>query len=323
MAPEGRKAFCDQASRGARVTATEMTTAETTTDTWACERTAEIAPARDMTPRTGQFIGVTSSSVCPPARARCGTGLRGSGLERVATHAATSPADISAAPVPDTRDVDVLRKVAATCRACPLWRNATQTVFGEGPARARVLVVGEQPGDQEDRAGHPFVGPAGRLLDRAFEAAGVDRSALFITNAVKHFKWVPRGKRRLHEKPNSLELAACRPWLEAEIRAVQPEVIVCLGATAARAVVGRVVRVLSERGQRLDTDFGVPALITIHPSALLRLRDRSEAAAAFDALVADLKKIEAAPAGAARASTPRRTRAPKRKRAAVVTAARG
>lgn len=221
----------------------------------------------------------------------------------MATRTATSPADISAAPVPGTRDLRALRAAAASCRACPLWRNATQTVFGEGPARARVLVVGEQPGDQEDRAGHPFVGPAGRLLDQAFEAAGVDRDTLFITNAVKHFKWVPRGKRRLHEKPASLELAACRPWLEAEIRAVRPEVIVCLGATAARTVIGRVVRVLSERGRWLETEFGVPALITVHPSSLLRLRDRQEAAAAFDELVADLRKIEADMAGASRATT--------------------
>jgi uracil-DNA glycosylase len=199
--------------------------------------------------------------------------------------------DCSPAPVPDSRDLRVLRRAAAVCQACPLWRRATQTVFGEGPARARVLVVGEQPGDQEDQAGHPFVGPAGQLLDRALQAAGIDRRTLFVTNAVKHFKWVERGRRRLHEKPAALELAACRPWLEAEVRAVRPELIVCLGATAARTVLGRVVRVLSERGRQFPTQFGPPALVTVHPSSLLRLRDRTEADAAFEAFVADLRRM--------------------------------
>jgi uracil-DNA glycosylase len=199
--------------------------------------------------------------------------------------------DRSPAPVPDSRDLRVLRRAAAVCQACPLWRRATQTVFGEGPARARVLVVGEQPGDQEDQAGHPFVGPAGQLLDRALQAAGIDRRTLFVTNAVKHFKWVERGRRRLHEKPAALELAACRPWLEAEVRAVRPELIVCLGATAARTVLGRVVRVLSERGRQFPTQFGPPALVTVHPSSLLRLRDRTEADAAFEAFVADLRRM--------------------------------
>jgi uracil-DNA glycosylase len=195
------------------------------------------------------------------------------------------------APVPDSRDLRVLRRAAAVCQACPLWRRATQAVFGEGPARARVLVVGEQPGDQEDQAGHPFVGPAGQLLDRALQAAGIDRRTLFVTNAVKHFKWVERGRRRLHEKPAALELAACRPWLEAEVRAVRPELIVCLGATAARTVLGRVVRVLCERGRQFPTELGPPALVTVHPSSLLRLRDRTEADAAFDAFVADLRRM--------------------------------
>lgn len=215
--------------------------------------------------------------------------------------------EVARAPVPETRDLAKLRAAAAGCRACPLWRTGTQTVFGEGPARARVLLVGEQPGDQEDRAGHPFVGPAGGLLDRALEEAGIDRGTLFVTNAVKHFKWVARGKRRLHEKPATLELAACRPWLESEVRAVRPELIVCLGATAARSVVGRVVRVLTERGQRLPTEFGVEALITVHPSALLRLRDRTEADAAFAALVRDLELIRDQPRRKAKKAPSKKT----------------
>ncbi|HYP15837.1 MAG TPA: UdgX family uracil-DNA binding protein [Opitutus sp.] len=199
----------------------------------------------------------------------------------------------SPAPVPPTRDLGALRDAAATCRACPLWRNATCTVFGGGPANARIVVVGEQPGDQEDRAGQPFVGPAGQLFDRALQAAGLQRSSLYVTNAVKHFKWTPRGKRRLHQKPNAREIAACRPWLEAELAAVQPELIVCLGSTAAQSVLQTPVRVLETRGQRLPTSFGAPALITVHPSSLLRLPTSADQAAAFDAFVADLKLLAA------------------------------
>jgi uracil-DNA glycosylase family protein len=202
-----------------------------------------------------------------------------------------SPDEFEPAPVPDTRDLGRLRRAAGSCRACPLWRHATCTVFGEGPADARIVLVGEQPGDQEDRAGEPFVGPAGKLLDRALEAAGVDRRTLYLTNAVKHFKWEPRGKRRLHQKPNAREVAACRPWLEAELRAIEPALIVCLGATAARSVVGTGVRVLSERGGRRETGFGVPALITVHPSSLLRLPPGSDAEAAFKDFVRDLRRI--------------------------------
>lgn len=209
--------------------------------------------------------------------------------------AGTTPdRETSAAPVPDTRDLTTLHAAAAGCRACPLWKTGTQTVFGEGDAPARILVVGEQPGDREDRAGRPFIGPAGQLLDQALEAAGLERRSLYVTNAVKHFKWVARGKRRLHEKPDSLELAACRPWLEAEVRAVGPEAILCLGATAARAVCGRAVKVLSERGTWRESVFGVPALVTVHPAALLRLRDRSQFEPAFAELVADLKKLSPA-----------------------------
>ncbi len=198
------------------------------------------------------------------------------------------------APVPATQDLNELRQAVGGCRACPLWQNASCAVFGEGRPTARVMLVGEQPGDQEDRAGRPFVGPAGQLLNRALAEAGVDRAQLYVTNAVKHFKWTPRGKRRLHENPNDLELAACRPWLQAEVRAINPKLIVCLGASAARSVLGRSIRVLAERGTLQPSTFGRPALVTVHPSMLLRLPDPTEAKAAFAHFVADLKIIHAA-----------------------------
>ena len=227
--------------------------------------------------------------VKPVLRLRFGT--RAIFLSRMASQTTPRPRARTPAVVPKTRSVHALREAALSCRACPLWKRGTQTVFGEGRAHARIMAVGEQPGDREDRAGRPFVGPAGRLLDRALEAAGIDRDRLYVTNAVKHFKWVARGKRRLHEKPAALELAACRPWLVAEVEAVQPQVILCLGATAARSVLGRTVRVLAERGQRLETEFAIPALVTVHPSALLRIRDREQAELAFNDLVADLRKL--------------------------------
>lgn len=200
-------------------------------------------------------------------------------------------AEVTAIAIPTTRDLGVLRAAAATCRGCPLWKNATCTVFGEGHPGARIAVVGEQPGDQEDRAGRPFVGPAGQLFNRALLAAGVDREQLYVTNAVKHFKWEPRGKRRLHQKPNAREVAACRPWLAAELEALQPDLIVCLGATAAQSVLERPVRVLAERGRTFPSDFGAPALITVHPSSLLRLPEGTDAAAAFDRFVEDLRQM--------------------------------
>jgi uracil-DNA glycosylase len=196
------------------------------------------------------------------------------------------------APVPDSDDWESVRAAAKTCRACPLWKNATCVVFGEGPAKAKVLVVGEQPGDQEDLAGRPFIGPAGKLFDRALEAAGVDRSKVYVTNAVKHFKWEPRGKRRLHQKPNAREMAACRPWLEKEIELLRPKLIVCLGATAANSVIGSGIKVTKERGRTHPTGFDIPALVTVHPSSLLRQPDRSKADDDFAAFVADLKKIK-------------------------------
>jgi uracil-DNA glycosylase family protein len=163
-----------------------------------------------------------------------------------------------------------LREAAADCRACPLWKVGTQTVFGEGPPAADLMLVGEQPGDREDREGRPFVGPAGRLLDQALEEAGIDRTRVYVTNAVKHFKWTARGKRRIHAKPNWSEVAACRPWLDSELEVVRPDVLVCLGATAAQALLGRTFRVTKQRGERVESDLAPHVLATIHPSAILR-----------------------------------------------------
>jgi DNA polymerase len=175
--------------------------------------------------------------------------------------------------VPATHSIARLRAAAAECEGCELFRRATQTVFGEGPATARLMLVGETPGDQEDLAGHPFVGAAGRLLDDLLAEAGIDRRKTYVTNAVKHFKWEPRGKRRLHAKPSSREIAACRPWLEAEIASIEPELIVCLGATAAQGLLGRDFRITRQRGKILPGDDGRRILATYHPSAVLRAPD--------------------------------------------------
>lgn len=187
-----------------------------------------------------------------------------------------------------------LREAAKACRDCPLWETATQTVFGEGSARSEVMLVGECPGDQEDLQGHPFVGPAGRLLDRALAEAGVDRKTVYLTNAVKHFKWEPRGKRRLHKTPAQREIDACRQWLEGEIRVIRPRVIGCLGATAAKALLGPGFRVSTHRGRFVTSPHAGFVFATFHPSALLRLRDESERAAAFRQLVEDLSLIRKA-----------------------------
>jgi len=187
--------------------------------------------------------------------------------------------------VPDSRSLAELASAAATCRGCELYRDATQTVFGTGPARAAVLLVGEQPGDVEDRRGEPFVGPAGRVLWRCVEEAGIPKRSLFATNAVKHFKHEVRGKRRIHQRPGTAEVVACHPWLDAEVRAVRPRVIVALGATAARSVLGRSVPVAKSRDRVLDAD-GVPVIVTYHPAAALRADDAAEEIRA--ALVADL-----------------------------------
>lgn len=175
--------------------------------------------------------------------------------------------------IPERATLDALRAAAAGCRACPLWQGATQTVFGEGLRRSRVVLVGEQPGDQEDRQEHPFVGPAGRELDGALEAAGIDRGDVYVTNVVKHFKFKARGKRRIHQRPAAEEIAACRPWLEAELEVVAPELVVCLGATSAKALLGSGFRVTRDSGVVLESKLGYPALGTIHPSAILRAPD--------------------------------------------------
>ncbi|HVS53994.1 MAG TPA: UdgX family uracil-DNA binding protein [Opitutaceae bacterium] len=195
-----------------------------------------------------------------------------------------------AAPrIPPRPTLVSLREAAAKCRACPLWRTATQTVFGEGPAKARVVFVGEQPGDREDVGGRPFVGPAGRLLDEALVAAGITREEVYVTNAVKHFKWAPAGKRRLHHKPNAREIAACRPWLEAELAVLRPEVVVALGATAAQDLRGAAFRVTRERGKVFrDVTWAGAFLATIHPSAILRMA-AADRAAALAEFIADLK----------------------------------
>ena len=172
------------------------------------------------------------------------------------------------------RTLSGLRRAVRDCRGCDLWRNATQAVFGEGLARARVMLVGEQPGDKEDLAGHPFVGPAGRVLDEALEAAGIDRKQVYVTNAVKHFKWKARGKRRIHDKPNAVELAACRPWLDGELRFVAPRVLVPLGATAAQALLGRSFKVTQRRGEPIEgTGLAEYVVATVHPSSILRAPD--------------------------------------------------
>ena len=186
------------------------------------------------------------------------------------------------------------RTVAKDCRACDLWKCGTQTVFGEGSSKARVMLIGEQPGDREDIEGKPFVGPAGALLDRALAAAGVDRDKTYITNAVKHFKWEPRGKRRIHKKPNALEIAACRSWLDLEIAIVQPDIVVCLGATAAQALLGRDFRVTRQRGQLLPFAGNQQVLATVHPSSILRAPDEAARDREFNLFVMDLRVATAA-----------------------------
>jgi uracil-DNA glycosylase len=186
-----------------------------------------------------------------------------------------------------------LREAAAGCRACELWRTGTQTVFGEGETRAEVMFVGEQPGDREDIEGRPFVGPAGRLLDQALERAGIERGQVYVTNVVKHFKWKPRGKRRIHQKPNAEEIAACRGWLEGELEAVKPRVLVCLGATAAQALLGRTFRVTRQRGEFVESPLAPLVTATVHPSSILRAENDEDREAAMDDFVRDLEKVAA------------------------------
>jgi uracil-DNA glycosylase family protein len=193
--------------------------------------------------------------------------------------------------IPDRPSIPKVRDVARDCKACDLYKRGTQTVFGEGPSRADVMMVGEQPGDAEDLAGHPFVGPAGKLLDRALEEAGIDRARVYVTNVVKHFKWEPRGKRRLHAKPNAKEIGACKPWLDTEIALVRPRVIVCLGATAAQALLGRGFKVTQQRGTFVPSALAPRVTATVHPSSILRAPDDESRRAEMAEFVKDLKTV--------------------------------
>lgn len=251
-----------------------------------------LSPCGTSLPRV-LMVQKTSTEIYRPRKPGSRFVARDAGIS------ARAPAKLRPATRPATRpsiadeSLDTVREEAAHCRACPLWRNATQTVFGEGAQNASIMLVGEQPGDQEDRAGRPFVGPAGRLLDRALAAAGVKREATYVTNAVKHFKFELRGKRRLHKKPNELEIRACHQWLERELSIVQPQLIVALGATAARAVFGRATAIEKNRGKvipaaQVETAHGADVLVTVHPSFLLRVPDEDRALA-FERFVADLK----------------------------------
>ncbi|MGZ4859195.1 MAG: UdgX family uracil-DNA binding protein [Candidatus Angelobacter sp.] len=204
---------------------------------------------------------------------------------------AKRPTRVAAVPIPDKPTLPALRAAAAGCKACDLWKLGTQTVFGEGSETALVMMVGEQPGDKEDLQGRPFVGPAGVVLDKALAAAGIERKDVYVTNIVKHFKWEPRGKRRLHKKPNALEISACRPWLDAEINAVKPQVLVLLGATAAQGIMGRQFRVTQHRGQWLESNIAPLVLATVHPSSILRAPDDESRHDEMRRFVADLKKV--------------------------------
>jgi uracil-DNA glycosylase family protein len=200
-----------------------------------------------------------------------------------------SEEDWRPAPVPETSSLKEVAEAAKKCTACHLYKRATQTVFGEGPKHATMLLIGEQPGDYEDVAGKPFVGPAGKIMDRALAEAGIDRKDVYVTNAVKHFKWEPRGKRRIHQKPNSREIAACKPWLEAELRLVKPKLVVCLGATAGQAIFGPSFRVTRERGKVLSSKLAPRVVATVHPSSLLRHPDEESREREFAHFVSDLR----------------------------------
>jgi DNA polymerase len=199
--------------------------------------------------------------------------------------------DKAQALVPIGRTVEELREEAKGCRGCDLWRRATQTVFGEGAARPKIMLVGEQPGNQEDQEGKPFVGPAGKLLDSALEEAGIDRGKIYVTNAVKHFKWEPRGKRRIHKKPSLAEINACHPWLDAEIAVLKPQVIVCLGATAAQALLGRAFRVTQQRGELMKSTLAPLVMATVHPSSILRAPDEETRHSEMQRFIQDLKQV--------------------------------
>jgi uracil-DNA glycosylase len=206
------------------------------------------------------------------------------GIKRTATVSATEF-------LPEERTLKTLRRAAQSCKGCDLYKNATQTVFGEGSQEAGVVFVGEQPGDQEDRQGRPFVGPAGRLLDKALAEARIPREQVYVTNAVKHFKWIWRGKRRLHQKPAIRQVAACRPWLEAELESVGPKIVICLGATAAQAVLGKSVPITKERGKFMDSSSGLLTFITIHPSAIYRQREKDQQEKEYRRFAEEMKLV--------------------------------
>jgi DNA polymerase len=196
--------------------------------------------------------------------------------------------------IPDRPTIDKVRAASKECEACDLYKIGTQTVFGEGSPKAALMLVGEQPGDSEDLAGHPFVGPAGKLLDRALQEAGIDRAQVYVTNVVKHFKWEPRGKRRIHKKPNAGEIGACRPWLDAEIALVKPRVLVCLGATAAQALLGRAFKVSTQRGTFVESPLAPLVTATVHPSSILRAPDDETRRAEMKRFIDDLRKVRRA-----------------------------
>ena len=243
-------------------------------------------------PRRGSRKDCHTAHVDPSAELRPCEPLR---VIRMGQRAERSRQDEAGAKefpvVPAINDLARLRDAAASCKVCPFSAHATQTIFGEGPASARVLLVGEQPGDQEDRVGRPFVGPAGAVLDRALAEAGVDRALCYVTNAVKHFKWEPRGKRRLHQKPSGRDIEVCRLWLESELRSVQPALLVCLGSTAVTSIFGAEVKVMRDRGGWRISRYGPETLITVHPSSVLRVLDPDLKQKAYADFVADLTLI--------------------------------
>ena len=216
---------------------------------------------------------------------------RKTGSHRKAGSHDPAPGEPVSELLPDRPTLPAVRDIATRCKACDLYKRGTQTVFGEGPRKATVMLVGEQPGDAEDLAGHPFVGPAGKLLDGALEQAGIDRRQVYVTNVVKHFKWEPRGKRRIHAKPNALEITACYPWLEAELTVVKPRVLVCLGATAAQALLGRAFRVSKQRGEIVESTLAPIVTATVHPSSILRAPDDETRREEMERFVEDLRAV--------------------------------